>query len=257
KKPPPYEKEVRFEEVYPQLPVISQEGAYHIRDEDGRTIEKGKAETTIKTYPSSKSKKETASVRAKRELRIRRRDFGGDDDLSDLEEVTGGYYPAVRRMLSKAEIRGETTRRKEDSGDGDGDSEKVYWLRKPKSIGEVVEGPADTEEGVAERRLSTSRDEVCIVFEESENSGEDPVVVRGQSLEYKPWQNTDMSDILEKLPSLQDGAHPWISKLEEILVGTQPAVGDIKRLLANLLGVPATEEIFRRQDSIGMWDFCE
>ena len=62
KKPPPYEKEVRFEEVYPQLPVISQEGTYHIRDEDGRTIERGQAETTIKTYPSSKSKKETASV---------------------------------------------------------------------------------------------------------------------------------------------------------------------------------------------------
>ncbi|KAI3374233.1 hypothetical protein L3Q82_006083 [Scortum barcoo] len=52
-----------------------------------------------------------------------------------------------------------------------------------------------------------------------------------------------MSDILEKLPTLQDGAHPWISKLEEIMVGTQPAIGDIKRLLANLLGVPAMEEI--------------
>ncbi|KAL6475707.1 hypothetical protein MHYP_G00167470 [Metynnis hypsauchen] len=73
-----------------------------------------------------------------------------------------------------------------------------------------------------------------------------PVVIRGQSLEYKPWQNTDMSDILEKLPTLQDGAHPWISKLEEIMVGTQPAIGDIKRLLANLLGVPAMEEILQK-----------
>ncbi|KAI4884206.1 hypothetical protein NFI96_029690, partial [Prochilodus magdalenae] len=35
KKPPPYEKEVRFEEVYPQLPVISPEGTIHIRDEGG------------------------------------------------------------------------------------------------------------------------------------------------------------------------------------------------------------------------------
>lgn len=40
-----------------------------------------------------------------------------------------------------------------------------------------------------------------------------PVVVRGQNLEYKPWQNSDLSDILEKLPILQEGAHPWISKL--------------------------------------------
>ncbi|KAI4893484.1 hypothetical protein NFI96_007633, partial [Prochilodus magdalenae] len=73
-----------------------------------------------------------------------------------------------------------------------------------------------------------------------------PVIVRGQNLEYKPWLNTDMSDILEKLPTLQEGAHPWISKLEELMVGTQPAVGDIKRLLANLLGVPAMGEILQK-----------
>ncbi|KAI4895565.1 hypothetical protein NFI96_031237, partial [Prochilodus magdalenae] len=73
-----------------------------------------------------------------------------------------------------------------------------------------------------------------------------PVIVGGQNLEYKPWLNTDMSDILEKLPTLQEGAHPWISKLEELMVGTQPAVGDIKRLLANLLGVPAMGEILQK-----------
>lgn len=54
------------------------------------------------------------------------------------------------------------------------------------------------------------------------------------NLVYKPWQNTDMSDILEKLPTLQDGANPWISKLEELLVGTQPAMGDIKKLFVSL-----------------------
>ncbi|KAI4899572.1 hypothetical protein NFI96_002188 [Prochilodus magdalenae] len=74
KKPPPYEREVRFEEVYPQLPVISQEGTYHIRDEDGRMIERGQVETTIKTYPSSKTKKETTSLKTKHDLRIRRRE---------------------------------------------------------------------------------------------------------------------------------------------------------------------------------------
>ncbi|KAF0044772.1 hypothetical protein F2P81_003930 [Scophthalmus maximus] len=73
-----------------------------------------------------------------------------------------------------------------------------------------------------------------------------PVIIRGQNLEYKPWQSTDMSDILEKLPTLQDGAHPWISKLEEITVETQSAIGDIKRLLANLLGVPAMDKILQK-----------
>lgn len=73
-----------------------------------------------------------------------------------------------------------------------------------------------------------------------------PVLVRGQNLEYKPWANTDMTDVMDKLPSLQDGAYPWIAKLEEALVGTQPAMGDIKRLLASLLGVPAMEEVLER-----------
>ena len=55
-----------------------------------------------------------------------------------------------------------------------------------------------------------------------------------------------MTNIIEKLPTLQDGAHPWISKLEEAFVEAQAAMGDIKRLLANLLGVPAMEEILEK-----------
>ncbi|KAI4880167.1 hypothetical protein NFI96_001818 [Prochilodus magdalenae] len=54
KKTPPYEKEEKCEEIYPQLSVISQEGNYHSRNEDDRIIEMGQAETTIKMYPSSK-----------------------------------------------------------------------------------------------------------------------------------------------------------------------------------------------------------
>ena len=73
-----------------------------------------------------------------------------------------------------------------------------------------------------------------------------PIVVRGQNLEYKPWQTTDMSSIVEKLPTIQDGAHSWISKLEEIMVGEQLAMGDIKRLLANLLGVHAMGDILQK-----------
>ncbi|KAG7219358.1 hypothetical protein INR49_019090 [Caranx melampygus] len=53
-RPPPYEKEVELGELYPQLPVISQEGNYLLRDEDEQVIEMGKAETTIKMYPSTK-----------------------------------------------------------------------------------------------------------------------------------------------------------------------------------------------------------
>lgn len=68
-----------------------------------------------------------------------------------------------------------------------------------------------------------------------------PVLVPGQSLQYKPWQNTDMSDIIEKLPILQDGTQPWFAKLEEVLTGTQPALGHMKKQ-----GVPGVEDHLER-----------
>lgn len=50
KRPPSHEKEVEHKEIYPQLPEISQEG----------------------------------------KLRIKKMEFGDDNDQSDLEEVMGG-----------------------------------------------------------------------------------------------------------------------------------------------------------------------
>ena len=57
KSPPPYESEVKIKDIYPQLPVISQEGRYCIKDDNDQIIEVGQAETTIKMIQSSKSKK--------------------------------------------------------------------------------------------------------------------------------------------------------------------------------------------------------
>lgn len=50
---------MKFEEIYPQLPVISQGGKYQVRDEDDQIIEVGKVKTTIEMYPSSKVKRKT------------------------------------------------------------------------------------------------------------------------------------------------------------------------------------------------------
>ncbi|XP_056297836.1 uncharacterized protein LOC130211175 [Pseudoliparis swirei] len=73
-----------------------------------------------------------------------------------------------------------------------------------------------------------------------------PVIIREQGFEYRPLQSTDMSAILEKLPIIEDGAHPWIAKLEQILVGDLPAMGDIKKLLANVVGVYSMEDILEK-----------
>ncbi|KAL6461142.1 hypothetical protein MHYP_G00311080 [Metynnis hypsauchen] len=193
---------------------------------------------------------------------------GDEGDQSDCE-IKGGYDPAVRRILARAEKRGDKTWRKEDSGDDSSDeSENGDSDEDPESEGFSSRAffPATSSTRMEEDRQRAVKEversiEQCLSYLdkstgfESRKTLEDqleglqiqkkklkkegskkfdmkyvlrsrkgkkpekmcPVVIRGQSLEYKPWQNTDMSDILEKLPTLQDGAYPWISKLEEIM----------------------------------------
>ena len=291
KTPPPYEIEKKHKKIYPQLPVINQEGNYYIKDEDERIIEMGKAETIIKTYPSSKSKKRMTCRKTRSGLR-KGIELEDDDCQSDLEGTIGGYDPVVRRILTRAERKGgkgwrkkdlvdvSSTESEESASDGDSESEGTSSWREAAS-GDIEE--EDRQRALEEVERSIDQ---CFSYMEkssspaSQNALESqmkelqlqkkelkkksprksqrhyqlrsrkgkmcPVVIRGQNLDYKPWQSTDMSDILEKLPTLQDGAHPWISKLEEVMIGTQPAKGDIKRLLANLLGVHAMEEILQK-----------
>lgn len=104
-RPPPYEKEVELRELYPQLPVITQEGDYHITDDNDKIVEIGKAETTLKMYPGSKRKSKTVHFKAKDKIRVRKIDFE-DDDQSDLEGAIGGYDPAVKKILARAERKG-------------------------------------------------------------------------------------------------------------------------------------------------------
>ncbi|XP_047430696.1 uncharacterized protein LOC124999740 [Mugil cephalus] len=291
---------MELREVYPQLPVISQEGNYHIKNEAEPVIEVGKAETTILMYPSTKSKKKTTRLETGGRLRIKRMDFGEVEYQSDEEEARGGYDPAVRRLLARAERRGGTTGRRmelRDESEVEGESGSENEIENEDSD-EESESPSlakrktayreeerrqilrEVEENIdrccrcldkcttpkGRKALEDQLQELQIQKKELRKTGSQkldkeyelrsrekkkpgkmcPVVIRGQNLEYKPWQSTDMSDILEKLPTLQDGAHPWISKLEEIMVGTQAAVGDIKRFLANILGVPAMGEILQR-----------
>ncbi|KAM7378716.1 hypothetical protein PAMP_004320 [Pampus punctatissimus] len=130
KKPPPYEKEVTFKDVYPQLPLLGQEGNYRIRDDNGQVVETGQMETLIKMFPDSKNKKDTVSLTTKLGQRMKRMKSDDVDEQNDLEDMVG-YDPVVRRILAKAEKRGDKTWMEkyigEDSsneikdGDSDGD----------------------------------------------------------------------------------------------------------------------------------------
>lgn len=275
KNPPPY-KEAGYTDIYPQLPVIKQKGNYSIKDEDDKILERGKAKTTVKMYPTAKTK--AKSVEAIDHL-VRKLELGDHED-SDSEAIAGGYAPAIKKMLARAEKLGAKLRRREKSGrepsddssdtnsEEDSDEDQSSSSERQKSFKALKKKIAECRSDISQARTP----EVCKKLEQrlddletiqrsfhtgssgyalrSRKGGTSskmfPVVVRGENLEYKPWQNSDMSVILEKLPVLQDGAHPWISKLEELMVGTQPAVGDIKRLLASLIGVPAMEELLQK-----------
>ena len=82
--------------------------------------------------------------------------------------------------------------------------------------------------------------------DESPHHFQGPVIVRGQTMDYKPWAATDMTDLVNQLPPLLEGAFPWISKLEQLTVGTQLAMADIKSLLALVVGVPAMDAVLER-----------
>lgn len=102
--PPPYERKVKSKEVYPQLPVLSQDGAYQIKDDD-QVIEVGQAETIITMYPSSKREK-TLHLETKGGLKMRRKEAGDDSDQSPLERAIRGYDPVIRLILARAEKKG-------------------------------------------------------------------------------------------------------------------------------------------------------
>jgi len=287
KKPPPYMKEVKIADVYPQLPVISHEGNYQIQDDNDRTIETGQAETTIRMYPSTKMKRREIQLGTEGTLRFSKMSLGDDDEREQKKCDRGGYHPTVRRLLSQAEKRGQedegsSSESNEDSDDEDNDARRYESSRgcypaasstgwkeeKRRAVREIdrsidqclsyietavtPEGRREMEDQVEElqkqrdrlQRQSSPKFDMTLRTRKEKKML--PVIVRGQTLEYKPWANTDMSNIIEKLPTLQDGAHSWTAKLDEIMVGTHFAMGDIKRLLATLLGIPAMEEILQR-----------
>ncbi|KAM3624267.1 uncharacterized protein V6R79_021278 [Siganus canaliculatus] len=327
--PPPYEKD-KHRSLYPQLPFLTTEGRYSMENEDSQLMETGRAKTTIVLAPETKSKKQpklssgpfrTSSKGATGSGKDGAETWTGHElSSNDKGKCIGGYDPAIKKILARAERKGQKGNREQTSSDSDSIEEEsavdndaesdrqdddelekhmcrieeagaqihsmeedLWTLTKTKdqlweemwatptpgerqTLEESMEGLQRAETKVKEKvdqaikKLAKAKKNLREKLEQTQEKTQRyqlrprsaseykacPVLVRGQNLEYKPWANTDMTDIMNKLPNLQDGAHPWISRLEEALVGTQPAMGDIKRLFASLLGVPAMEDILER-----------
>ncbi|XP_042176397.1 uncharacterized protein LOC121846350 [Oncorhynchus tshawytscha] len=54
----------------------------------------------------------------------------------------------------------------------------------------------------------------------------------GEYEEYQPWKMTDLTTLMEQLPSLHGGASAWLLQLQTLTSGLRLCLGDMKALLA-------------------------
>lgn len=77
-------------------------------------------------------------------------------------------------------------------------------------------------------------------------AGQFPILVKGASAHYIPWQTLDLTGLVARLPDIHEGASKWIRAFEEETVGKMLALGDIKAIWAQSFGTPAMEVLFKR-----------
>ncbi|KAK0145553.1 hypothetical protein N1851_015507 [Merluccius polli] len=70
-----------------------------------------------------------------------------------------------------------------------------------------------------------------------------PILVKGQQVQYIPWGSQDLEGVALNLPDITHGATKWIRKVEELTMGKIMAVGDLKALLARVLGINKMESL--------------
>ncbi len=72
-----------------------------------------------------------------------------------------------------------------------------------------------------------------------------PILIKGAQGQYVPWASQDLEGLVTHLPDIHKGAGKWIKVFEEETVGKLFAVGDIKALLAKIMGGAKMEEILQ------------
>ena len=77
----------------------------------------------------------------------------------------------------------------------------------------------------------------------TKQSGNYPILVKGQQVQYIPWGSQDLEGVVLNLPDITHGATKWIRKVEELTMGKIMAVGDLKALLARVLGIHKMESL--------------
>ncbi len=72
-----------------------------------------------------------------------------------------------------------------------------------------------------------------------------PILIKGAQGQYVPWASQDLEGLVTRLPDIHEGAGKWIKVFKEETMGKLLAVGDIKALLAKIMGGAKMEEILQ------------
>ena len=75
-----------------------------------------------------------------------------------------------------------------------------------------------------------------------------PILIKGTEGQYVPWASQDLEGLVTRLPNIHEGAGKWIRVFEEETMGKLLSVGDIKALLAKIIGGSKMEEILQASD---------
>ncbi|XP_026080498.1 uncharacterized protein LOC113057344 isoform X2 [Carassius auratus] len=70
-----------------------------------------------------------------------------------------------------------------------------------------------------------------------------PILIKGEQGQYVPWASQDLEGLVTRLPDIHEGAGKFIKVFEEETMGKLLAVGDVKALLAKILGGTKMDEI--------------
>jgi len=181
----------------------------------------------------------TGTVDIRGEVKIDER----NKDLEAKKRTETPIHMDCYKQIRKAGrgVRKASSSEEEDT-EGESNSEGSSKVASRKSLDEE-----DTEAGPSPPAIEVQEEfqlkRAMRKKDQKSGSGAYPILIRGDQAQYVPWGSLDLEGLILKLPNINDGASKWIRTFEEYTVGKLLAVGDIKALLARVLGISKMESL--------------
>lgn len=143
----------------------------------------------------------------------------------------------IRDLLAKMRVtlRREPEEEGEEVANTSHQRKRIQKVKQGRKQGGMVKSRMTTRSTVLQKicdKLVPEIDceEECEKEEEEEVDKHDqyPLIIKGKQPNYVPWTFMDVTGLINKLPSVCDGAQRWMTRFEEQTTGQHWAVGDLK-----------------------------